>query len=516
MMKWLAVFLFAAPAVAAQTPAALAGHYRHGQFEAYFDSAGRHRFLSGGAVGNEGRFELRGDTLILFDEAGPLACPETPGRYRVSRRADTLWLAILSDECVLQRPGVSGAWVRDHSGEFAIANVTVIDGTGAAPREHQTIVIKDGRIAEVFTTGSRALPSYLAVLDLSGRWAIPGLIDAHVHLATDPSEADRRPEVERRLRRALYGGITVVRDMAGDARVLDDLARAARVGDIDAPAIYYSAIMAGREFLQDPRVRSSTRGAPVGKTPWVQAVDAQTNWQIAVAQARGTGATGIKLYAALDAAVLPPLVREAHRQGMRVWAHATLFPAKPSELVRAGVDVLSHASLLAWEGCDSLPSYRERARIAGLGVRPDDPRIIRVLAAMAAHGTALDPTLWVMRDDTIRLAWSALVTKRAFAEGVPIVAGTDDMGNSAGGSMPNLHRELEFLVRYAGLTPTAAIVAATRNAARALGIEDTHGTIAEGKVADLVILDSDPIADIRNTRDILHVIREGRLYTPPR
>ena len=395
----------------------------------------------------------------------------------------------------------------------ALAHVTVIDGTGAPARPDQTIVLRDGSIAEVFPSTAKPPPPEAVLLDLTGRYVIPGLIDSHVHLATDPSDGDRRAAVVRRLRNALHGGVTSVRDMAGDGRALADLSRAQLAGEIESPAIYYAALMAGPEFFTDPRARLATRGVVPGTAPWLRSVTAATNWPVAIAEAKGTGATAIKVYAAVSARVLRPLVAEAHRQGMKVWAHATLFPARPSEVVGAGVDVLSHASLLIWEGMTEVPSLTAAGRPDST-IRPTSPLVTSVLRLMARRGTILDATLFVMGDDSARAAWSAAATHEAWQAGVPISAGTDSIGVDLDSTLPNIHEELRLLVERAGLTPMAAITAATFNGARAIGIERTHGTIAAGKAADLVVLAADPLADIDHTRDIVYVFQAGRRYSP--
>ncbi len=395
----------------------------------------------------------------------------------------------------------------------ALTHVTVIDGTGASPQRDMTVVIRDGRIAGVFPSTTADPPAGASVLDLAGRYLIPGLIDTHVHLATAPSGMDRRDVEERVLRNALHGGVTTVRDMAGDGRRLADLARSALVGDIESPAIYYAALMAGPEFFDDPRVLDASRGTAPGAAPWARAVTAQTKWPIVLAEARGTGAIAVKVYAAVSASVLRPLVAEAHRQGLRVWAHATLFPARPSEVVAAGVDVISHASLMAWEGVPSLPDFHSRAKPDPL-VAPDSPPITALLDLMAKRGTLLDATLFVYSDREDAEAWGAAVVHEAWQKGIAITAGTDSLGDDKPGVLPTIHEELRLLVERAGMSPLAALNAATQHGARALGIEETRGTIAPGKAADLVVLSADPTADIRHTRDIVYVFRDGRRYEP--
>ncbi len=395
----------------------------------------------------------------------------------------------------------------------ALTHVTVVDGTGAPPRSDMTLVLRDGRIAALFPSGGDTIPAGASVEDLTGRYLIPGLIDTHVHLATDPSGQDRRDVEERVLRNALHGGVTTVRDMAGDARRLADLARSALVGDVESPAIYYAALMSGPTFFDDPRVLDASRGVPPGAAPWARAVTARSDWRQVVAEARGTGATGIKVYAAVSAQVLRPLVAEAHRQGLRVWAHAALFPARPSEVVAAGVDVVSHASLLVWEGVPVLPDYHERTRPNPV-VAPDSPPIKALLDLMVRRRTMLDATLFVVADREEQEAWSAAVVHEAWKKGVPITAGTDSLGSDKPGALPEIHEELRLLVERAGLTPLAALTAATLNGARALGIERSRGTIAPGKAADLVVLSADPATDIRHTRDIVCVFRDGRRYDP--
>src|SRR4051812_38765236 len=219
---------------------------------------------------------------------------------------------------------------------FALTSVSIIDANHRTPLTGQTILIEDNVIRDVFTDGSKAIPASYVVLSLKGKFVIPGLIDTHVHMATDPSGIDSRTHSLNVLQQMLYSGVTSVRDMAGDARTLAGLSRDAMTGDIISPDIYYSALMAGPTFFKDPRTGAASKGAASGKMPYMLAVTDSTNLMRAIAEAKGTGATGIKLYDDLSAPLVTKIIAEAVKQNMIVWGHAWLHDAKPSDLVKAG------------------------------------------------------------------------------------------------------------------------------------------------------------------------------------
>lgn len=409
---------------------------------------------------------------------------------------------------------------------LALTNATLIDGTGRAPRPRMTVLVRGSRIADVFPAGRQPLPADAQVVDLTGRYLIPGLIDAHVHLGTRPRPAGMMQQI---LRAALLSGVTAVRDMGGSAAVVTPLARAALPDTAMSPRIYYAAVLSGpgRWFTGEFGAHAAG-GLPLGESPLVRRVGTGTAVRQVVAEARAAGATGIKIYDAVDAALVRALVAEARRQGLRSWSHLAVQPTRPGELVAAGVEVVSHGDQFRAELTTTLP--------AGLGdsarralrqdeyrrMSPDDPALAALLAQMKAAGTMLDPTLFVMLPleppaDTTRAAmdqllsafrFAAAMTRRAARAGVPIVAGTDAIG----GSSANLHAELQLLVDSAGLTPLQALTAATRNAALALGAQDSLGVVAPGMLADLVILRADPSRDIRNTQTVEAVVRAGHLH----
>jgi imidazolonepropionase-like amidohydrolase len=293
------------------------------------------------------------------------------------------------------------------------------------------------------------------------------------------------------------------------------LAREVAVGERPGPEVIYASLMAGPEFFRDPRVIDASVGFAPGDAPWAQAVTAATDPVVAVAAARGSGAEVLKLYAALEPLLVRTLTEEAHRQGLRVVAHGTVFPARPGELVAAGVDVLTHAPYLSWEGGSPVVDDLWRRRDGPYDrVAPAGPAMDTLLRAMAARGTVLEPTLLVFErtsaEDSTAIAWGRALTRRAAELGVAIVAGTDGLIDARPGSPPNIHLEMAALVR-AGLSPAQALSAATVTAARALGRGATHGRVEPGRVADLVLLAADPLEDIAATRRVRWVIRRGRL-----
>lgn len=427
---------------------------------------------------------------------------------------------------VLLLSAVEPARAAPENAPLVLANATVIDGTGAGPRSGVTLVIEDGRISGIFEGDAPDPPSDARVMDLSGRFVLPGLIDAHVHLSPNP-------DAEGALRELLHAGVTNVRDMGGDARTLAVLARDAALGEIPAPDIHYSAVLYGPPFLQDPRSRLSARGVEPGQAPWSRVVTDDSDLAQIVAEARGSGAAGIKVYSAVAPGLLARIVKEAHGQGLKVWSHATIFPSKPSDAVAAGVDVLSHSGGLYPEARPDVPASFTEGVMEWMpeqdfaAVDPAAAPFSGLYVAMRRKGTLLEPTMSAGErqrstkgreeqaehlaraaqriDMKARWQWACDATRAAHEAGVSIVAGTDSNGGVS------VAPEMETLVRC-GLSPLDAIRAATLNAARAIGIEATHGSIEVGKAADLVIIAGDPLEEIANVRKIVGTVKAGRQY----
>lgn len=275
--------------------------------------------------------------------------------------------------------------------------------------------------------------------------------------------------------------------------------------------------MAGPTFYEP--VRDTNRawiGYAAGTAPWAQAVTAETDLVRAVAMAAGTGATGLKLYTNLDTDVVRRLVAAAHRQGLEAWAHGTVFPASPLEMVQAGIDGLSHICFLFF-GLQPVVAASMAERI------PFDPDHVdleggpfqELMREMRAREVVLDATARNASRNPGAQAFGCtqeLLNRSlgaAHQAGVRISTGTDYV-IAEGDPDPTLFTEIEYLVDAGVLTPLEAITAATLNGAHAIGIEDRYGTIEVGEVADLVVLTGDPTEDIGALHSVVAVFKEGR------
>lgn len=409
------------------------------------------------------------------------------------------------------------------------SGATLIDGSGAPARPGMAVVVENDLIKAVLPADQASKQfAGATVRDVGKLYVLPGLIDSHVHLATPPN----RKWAEAKMRRLVYSGVTAGRDMADDLRSIAELARAARVGDIPGPDLYFAAIMAGNSFFDDPRVAAVSQGGVIGKVPWAQAVDENTDLRMAVAEAKGTYATAIKIYSNLPPAMVKRIAAEAHRQGLKVWAHATVFPTRPQDVVDGGVDVISHACYIGYHLTPQVPStYAEAVRgtvpieTAYLG-QGDNPKMAELFADMKRRGTIFDATLnvfayieWAKEKEWAKKPGSksktpctmqnnVRLTSQAFRAGIPIVAGTD-YETAWQQPYPALHEELEVLSDRVGMSPSEVIRSATSIAARALGHEAEMGTIEPGKLANMVFVSRDPIQDISNLRSVAFTVKRG-------
>ncbi len=392
----------------------------------------------------------------------------------------------------------------------AIAGVTVIDVASGSRLPDQTVILRYGRIDAIEPTAEYGeIPGWMQRIDGTDRFLIPGLWDAHVHLSfwNEPSAPARQDpdrlvenDYEEVLSRLTAWGVTSVRDMGGDLEAIDVWRNRVKRGETIGPTVYRAG-----PYVDGPKPNDKYR----------LFVTNPEEARSAVQQLRNRGVDFLKVHSQVPPHALVALAREAKAEGLRFAGHV---PAGTSvdELVELGVSTIEHAD--AWF-------------ISRLGSRSgkfdqwkaaydwhSTPAGQRMFEGMAAAQVYFTPTLRIFDSDWSRVGepWSALRTwyrnlaGLAHQNGVRFLAGTD-LARKTGPVQPGvgLHEELQHLVQV-GLAPWEALRAATLDPARALGQDETTGSISTGKVADLVLLRSDPLLTIRATRDIDLVVVRGR------
>lgn len=413
---------------------------------------------------------------------------------------------------------------RRPAGPLVFRNARLFDPATGKVTPGTTVVISGNRIQAVDADGEVQVPAGAEVVDAAGRTLMPGLWDMHAHVGALDGVFN------------LAAGVTTVRDLANDTDFLLDLRKRIDAGEILGTRI----LMAG--FMDGP-------GPYAGPTKVL--VDTGEEALAAVDNYAKLGYDQIKLYSSLDTKLVPAIVERAHAKGMRVSGHIP-NGMSAEQAVRAGFDEINHANFLLLnflEGVDT----RTPDRFHAIGERAQEidlesERVKSFLALLKEKSTVADPTLgtfeevYVDRVGVVRRSFAAVaerlpptvqrgllggsvapkgkeeryaksyewmkgIVKALHDNGIPIVAGTDAMAGFA------LHRELELYVE-AGIPAVDALRSATIVPARVMKREKELGTVAPGKLADVILIDGDPTADIRNVRRVVLTVRDGLVYDP--
>lgn len=451
-----------------------------------------------------------------------------------------IWVAVglTAASADAQRLAVGPAlrqFVRVDAPVVALTNARVIDGTGAAAREQQTLIIQDGRIAALGSSGSVAIPQGAEVIDLAGKSVLPGLVMLHEHLYYPTGPGTYGQLGTSFLRLYLAGGVTTMRTGGNMNGYVDiNLKRGIDSGVVVGPAMDATA-----PYVNGPLQLRQLR-----------AVKGADDARRMVAYWADEGATSFKAYMQITRAELGAAIEEAHKRGLKVTGH--LCSVTFAEAARLGIDNLEHGFLTASDFVpnkqpDVCPAGASQQAFAALDpAGPIAQGLIRELVTRkvaitstltvfetSVPGRPLPPGLDVLvpqlreqferqhaaiasRNEPQRGAAfnKEMQLERAFARaGGLLVAGTDPTGY--GGVLPGYsnQRALELLVE-AGFTPLEAITIGTLNGAKYLGRESTIGTIAIGKQADLVVVAGNPAARIADVRNVELVFRLGVGFDP--
>ncbi len=396
---------------------------------------------------------------------------------------------------------------------YALHRISLIDVIHKRVLENQTVVIQNGVIVGIHDAEEFNSVDSLQLLTYDGYYLTPGLIDAHVHLGTDPSKSDNLGITTERLEYLLRNGVTTVRDMAGDARYLSYLSRQAMLDEIISPDIFYSSLIAGESFFRDPRTKLAARGFDAGQAPWMRAINSSSNLDQIMAEAKGTGATGVKIYADLNKDHITNVVEAAHQQGLIVWAHSTVFPARSIEVCEAGVDVMSHATYLAWEGENEIPSDARNRHRTHENYDINNPVYTKLMNCVSNNQTILDATIATYSGyfpDSTLFTYGVTLTNLAYKNNIKIGVGTD-MAIDIKKPSP-IFQEMQVLQDEVGMRPIDVINSATMVNAEMIGKEESIGSIEIGKTANLIVSKKNPAQDVSNFQTAEVIIKNGKLY----
>lgn len=392
---------------------------------------------------------------------------------------------------------------------IVITGGTVYDVVNEKPIPDAVVVIEDGVIKKIGKTGEVQVPAGAKVIDAKGKMIFPGLWDMHAHF----EQAEWGPAY-------LAAGVTTVRDCGNEFDFINAIKTSIDGGKGVGPLILKAGIIDGKGPMALGIIQADT------KEEAIAAVDRYKNNDFAQ----------IKIYSSVKPAIVKAICDEAHKQGLTVTGHIPNGMTLKSG-VDSGMDMVNHVQYV----------YSIMKRNKDRSINFEDSVSKAAIEFIKQHHTVIDPTVGVfelsfrnVKDDITQIEpafntlpvplkallknfgmepaqskqleplYQSMVTivKKLHEAGVTVVAGTDQ-----GFPGFSVARELELYVQ-AGLTPADAIQTATITPARVMKLDKNSGSIEEGKQADLIIVDGDPIKNIRDIRNVTTVIKAGHIYEP--
>jgi imidazolonepropionase-like amidohydrolase len=419
---------------------------------------------------------------------------------------------------------------RRPSGALLIHNARLLDVESGQVRPGTSVLISGSRIQAVGRDGELRAPAGAEVVDARGRLLMPGMWDMHVHVG---------PGVDGL--QYIAAGITSARDMGNDTTTVLELRKKFDAGTLVGPRLVLAGLIDGPGPFQVPTGALASNEAEGRRL---------------IDRYKALGFEQIKLYSSLDTALVAPLARYAHERGLRVSGH---IPSSMTaeRAVRLGYDEIQHGNMLMLNFlADSVPDTRSTGRFHGparLGATIDlrGPAVRDFVALLKERRVVIDPTLaifegqWTSRKGEPAPMFKPVVQRfppmmqrgmrggdfpvppgldgryrESFARmrdlvgmvheaGVQVVAGTD--------AFPGVsyHRELELYVD-AGIPAPEVLRIATLGAARVAKRDRELGTVAPGKLADVILVDGDPTQRIGDIRNVTLVVKDGVIYEPRR
>ncbi len=393
---------------------------------------------------------------------------------------------------------------------IAITNGTLIDVVKSTSTPNTTVIVENGKIKDVGDAASVKIPADAFVIDAKGKTILPGLWDMHSHF----EQAEWGPAY-------LAAGVTTVRDCGNEFGYINAIQKAIDDGSGIGPHILKAGIIDGKGQYALGIVQADTKEEAIA----------------AVDRYKDNGFAQIKIYSSVKPEIVKAICDEAHRVGLTVTGHIPMNMTL-MQGVDSGMDMVNHVQYV----------FSVVKRNPDLTIDLNDSMSIRALNFIKSHHVVIDPTLGVFEmafrnlkdnitdiepnfaslpepmkplfintgaDDSATVARGKIImkdfkeiTNALYQNGVTIVAGTD-MGFPG----YSVFRELELYVE-SGLTPIEAIQTATITPAKVMKLDATEGSVESGKNADIIIVDGDPLQNIRNIRKVETVIKDGNIYDP--